>query len=246
MFGRDEVKGRASRTGRPLACEGLEGRLVLSTAGVTPPMGLPMMGMFGPLDGGVMASGTARHDIQVARGGKGSGPVAFHFNPANLSPQAQADFQKLQADMKAIQAKSTVTPAEEQAVRQDFQQIAQYAPQGTRGHDKGQEVLLSGGANDPAHLGPVVIGKGPAPGNIGFAAGTTAGSGSAVLVSQDPSQMAADLTAQLQKENVPQSLITKTVADVQAVQAASNVTAQDTQTIAADRQAIATDLGHKM
>jgi hypothetical protein len=217
-FGRGEVRRRA--TGRAPACEGLEGRLVLSTTGVTPQVPVPMMPWVGAVNsGGPMIPATGHHDMHGFHGGKGPGPGGFNFNPANLSPQAQADFQKLQTDMQAIRAKSAVTPAEQQAVRQDFQQIAQYAPApttpGAPGHGHGGHDL------GLAHFDGAAAGK-------------------------DPSQWTADLTAQLQKDNVPQSLIDKTIADLQAVKAASNVTPQDLQSIAADRQALATDLGHKL
>jgi hypothetical protein len=128
--------------------------------------------------------------------------------------QLQTDLQKLQTDLQAINDKSQVTPALLAAVRNDVQKIQSEA---TTAPDSTKLTTLE---NDVK----AVNGQLP--------------------TDAQKSQLESDFTAVVQSEGVTDSsLISQTVSDIEAVVTATNVTATDLSTIAADQKAIQTDLG---
>jgi len=131
---------------------------------------------------------------------------------AKATDPLQADFEKFNADFQAITDKSTVTPAMLATVRKDFEAI-QAAATSAPDQDK-----LKTFATDVSNLN----------GTLPTADQTT--------------QLEADFTAVLNSEGVTdQALISKAIADVHAVIQATNVTADDLATLAADQEAIKKD-----
>jgi len=123
--------------------------------------------------------------------------------------QAQA-FDALAADLRAIHSKSTVTPALEAALRSDFEAIRKAA---TSAPDATKVDALQADLKDVAAAG-------------------------ALPTDAQKAKVEADFTAVLNSEGVTDSaLIGKTIADAEAILAASNLTNDDLARLAADRQA---------
>jgi hypothetical protein len=153
-------------------------------------------------------------------------PVMFHldaghhlsrnmsFTGKSLSPQLKAEFQKLQTDTQAIQAKSQVTPAETTALRDDFKAINKAAT------SPPSPTAVQTFQNDLKSL------QGTLP------------------TDAQRAQLESDFKAVVNSRGVTdQTLIDKTISDAEAIVASSNITSADLATIAADQKAIQTDLG---
>lgn len=223
---RDQVSSRVRERSRSRPMPGLdrlEDRRLMSVANTA--ISGPPPGSYGGMPAEFAASGLpgkgggfmVRSEAFKGHKLNGPGEVFGHHKgatPVNLSPQAKADFQKLQTDTQSIQAKSQVTPAQEDAVKADLQAIraaSKNAP---------SQTAVTALQNDVKSL------QGGTPSDAQNA------------------QLEADHTAVFQSEGVTdQSLIDKYFADQEAVIQASNITPQDQATLAADQKAIATDLG---
>lgn len=129
------------------------------------------------------------------------------------SEALKQDFEKLQTDLQAIHDKSEVTPKLLAAVRNDFDAIQKAATT-----DPGQDALKALNATVESLDGQIPT-------------------------DAQQAQLVADFTAVLKSQGITdQTLIDTAVADIQAVVAASHVTADDLATIAADREAITKEM----
>lgn len=132
---------------------------------------------------------------------------------AEPSDALKSDFDKLQTDLQAIQDKSEVTPKLLAAVRKDFDAI--------------QKASTSAPDEDA----------------VKALAATVDSLAGQIPTDEQQAKLVADFTAVLQSQGVTdQTLIDTAVADIQAVVAASHVTADDLATIAADHDAIEAEL----
>jgi hypothetical protein len=139
-------------------------------------------------------------------------PTSGSGGTSTADTQLQTDLTKLQTDLQAVQDKSQVTPALLAAARNDFQKIQAAT---TSKPDQTKLATLTADIKSLA-------------GKLPTADQTT--------------QLTADFTAVLESEGVTdQALITQAITDIQAVATASNITADDLSTLAADRAAIEAD-----
>ncbi len=133
-----------------------------------------------------------------------------------MTATLKADFDKLQTDIQAVRANSTVTPAQEQAVHADFDQIAQ--------------ALVANGSTQQAAFDQLAALR---------------PSGNPLTTPVDMASLTTKLTA-LESQGVSATLVTQTLADIQTLINGSPVTTAQQQTIQADIQAILKDSGGKI
>ncbi|WP_406699196.1 hypothetical protein V5E97_10000 [Singulisphaera sp. Ch08] len=172
----------------------------------------------GPLGGwfGGRAENRELVSFNGALGQQADGPGTQAGNlsiRAEPSEELQSHFEKLQTDLQAIQDKSEVTPKLLAAVRNDF------------------EAIQEASTTDPDQE------------SVKALAATVESIGSQIPTDVQQAQLVADFTAVLKSQGITdQTLIDTAVADIQAVVAASHVTADDLATIAADREAIENEI----
>jgi hypothetical protein len=226
---RARANRRLHKTGamrREPGCDVLEGRQLLSVAGGRFDLGGPAMMGHAHSRGEMHHMGRlGGHDLKtVATTSTSSTDSTSTSTPTDSnattppqstsSTQHKTDFEQLRTDQQAIAAKSSVTVAQEAAVRSDFQSIRKDT---TGSPSSTAQTTLQ---NDIKALN----------GLLPTAAQQT--------------QLQTDYTALLNSEGVTdQTLITKTINDLNAIVQASNVTNDDLKKIIADRQAITNDMG---
>lgn len=163
----------------------------------------------GALGGGVNGQGPVFRTLPAPADGGLAAVQGFAGDQTGPSEEVTAAFDKLQTDMQAIQDKSEVTPKLLAAVRKDFDAI-QAATTG----DPDKEALKA----------------------LNTSLETLDGQ---LPNDEQRAQIMANFTAVLQSQGVTdQTLIDRTIADIEAVATASHVTADDLATIAADHDAI--------
>jgi hypothetical protein len=165
---------------------------------------------------GLMAPGQSGTSSSSGSSSSGSSGSSSSTSTSSSANPLQTDFQTLQTDTEAILAKSQVTVAQLTAVTVDFQKLASEAT------SKPDQSKLTTLANDIQAL------NGQLP------------------TTTQASQLQADYTAVLQSEGITDTtLIAQTIADINTVVQASNITAADLSKLAADETAIKNDLPAK-
>jgi hypothetical protein len=215
-FSRNETRPYRRRIAarQALRCDALEDRCLLSTAALGA-MGWPSHMAAHHVRGGFGAAGRRelRHPGAEGSTTPSTSPPSTPTPPAPNS-QLQADFKQLQTDTQAILAKSQVTPAEQAAVRADFQAINKAA------------TSAPSTATVQALQAELKTLQGVIP--------TTA----------QQAQVATDFTAMIESRGVTDTtLINQTISDVEAIVTSSNITSSDLATLAGDQAAIQTALG---
>lgn len=125
-----------------------------------------------------------------------------------LSPTQQQNLAKLKADLQAIHGKSTVTPEQKQAVKNDL-------------------IQIFSGASKPSQDS---VSK--------LAADLTAAVADRKITPAEAYKLSQDVAAVLASANISQQSVNQLKADVQALLRATNITQADLQTIQSDVNAI--------
>ncbi|SIN68859.1 hypothetical protein SAMN05444166_0128 [Singulisphaera sp. GP187] len=169
----------------------------------------------GPMGGWFGGNAENRQPVNssVASGQQTNGSGTTSSSTSGPSDALKSDFEKLQTDLQAIHDKSEVTPKLLAAVRNDFDAIQKASTT-----DPDQDAVKALAATVDSIAGQIPT-------------------------ADQQTQLVADFTAVLKSQGITdQTLIDTAVADIQAVVAASHVTADDLTTIAADRKAIKTEM----